>query len=162
MCVTASVIGFWITYGVNQNLPSNNKQWVIPFAIQVIPAGFLIICMFFMIESPRWLMKKGRTEQAEKSLAWVRNLPVDHPYVQQELAEMKAQLESEEATLGVGLSGWKLSFKTITSKEMRFRVLFAMAMKWMSNVTGYVVVCEKQHFFFFFCRCALSSNVQPV
>lgn len=89
-----------------------------------------------MIESPRWLMKKGKHDSAAKNLAWVRNLTVDHDYVQQELAEMKAQLENEAANVGHGMSGMKTAWKEIISKEMRFRVVFAMAMKWMSNLTG--------------------------
>lgn len=81
-------------------------------------------------------MKKGRVEAATKSLSWVRNLSADHPYVQQELSEMRAQLEAEAATVGTGMSGMKAAWKETTRKEMRFRVIFAMAMKWMSNLTG--------------------------
>lgn len=136
----ASVIGFWITYAVQQNLPSNSNQWVIPFAIQIIPAGLLIICMTFMTESPRWLMKKGKYEAARKNLSWVRNLPSDHEYIETELAEMKAQLDHEAETIGHGVSGMKTAWREIISKKMRFRVLFAMAMKWMSNLTGCVAL----------------------
>ncbi|KAJ3519529.1 hypothetical protein NM208_g14093 [Fusarium decemcellulare] len=136
MLQLASVFGFWITYGVNQNLPPGTKQWTIPFAVQLIPAGLLIVCMIFMPESPRWLIKRGRREQAVKNLCWVRNLPADDPYVVQELADMEAQLEAEAASQGTGISGMKLAWKEMTRKEMRFRIIFAMAMKWMSNLTG--------------------------
>lgn len=81
-------------------------------------------------------MKKGRYEAARANLAWVRNLPADHQYIVTELAEMKAQLDHEAEDVGEGVSAMMTSWKEITSKKMRFRVLFAMAMKWMSNLTG--------------------------
>ncbi|KAH8892793.1 putative sugar transporter [Thozetella sp. PMI_491] len=132
---TASLCGFWVTYGVNQNLPSNTMQWRIPFAVQIIPVALLIICMSFMIESPRWLVKNGKFDLARKNLSWVRNLPADHPYVESELAQMKSQLDAE-AEYGRGTSQIKAAWKELSSKRLRFRVCFAMAMKWMSNLAG--------------------------
>ena len=46
-------IGFWINYGVQINLPETTSQWMIPFAIQLIPGGILIIGMAFLPDSPR-------------------------------------------------------------------------------------------------------------
>lgn len=126
-----------INYGVNANLPSNEAQWQIPFAVQIIPAGLLVICMTFMIESPRWLVKRGRIEAARRNLSWVRNLPADHESVEQELSEMRTQLQLE-AELGQDQGSLQAVWKEMTGENMRFRVIFAMAMKWMSNLTGYV------------------------
>lgn len=46
-------VGFWITYGVNKNVPSGTTQWMIPFAIQLIPGGLMVLSMPFLTESPR-------------------------------------------------------------------------------------------------------------
>jgi MFS family permease len=46
-------VGFWINYGVKINLAPSTSQWMIPFAIQLIPGGILIIGMFFLPDSPR-------------------------------------------------------------------------------------------------------------
>lgn len=124
-----------INYGVNRHLPSTEKQWQIPFAVQAIPAGLLIICMSFMIESPRWLVKQGRTSEARKNLAWVRHLPEDHPYVAAELAEISAQID-HEVRLREGKGAILAAWTEMSAKKMRFRVIFAMAMKWMVNLTG--------------------------
>ena len=33
------LVGFWINYGINKTLPPSHSQWLIPFAVQLIPAG---------------------------------------------------------------------------------------------------------------------------
>lgn len=88
-----------------------------------------------MIESPRWLVKKGRLEEARKNLAWVRNLSPEHEYVEKELSDIASQLRHERESLS-GQGAIKGAWKEISSKKMRFRVIFALAMKWMSNLTG--------------------------
>jgi len=48
-----TLIGFWINYGLANNLPATSSQWMISFAVQLIPGGLLIIGIFFIPESPR-------------------------------------------------------------------------------------------------------------
>jgi hypothetical protein len=80
----ALVVGFWINYDVNQSISDTDlEQWRIPVAIQFIPVGFMLIMVpFCTVESPRWLVSKSRSPEAFISLAWMRNLPEDHTYVQ--------------------------------------------------------------------------------
>lgn len=74
-----SLVGFWINYGINQHMDvTSTASWRVPMAVQLIPAGFLFIGGFFLHESPLWLMRKGREEQATKVLEAVRKLPQTH------------------------------------------------------------------------------------
>lgn len=50
------LVGFWINYGVSTTMAPTHEQWIIPFALQLIPAGLMFIGMFFVPESPRWLL----------------------------------------------------------------------------------------------------------
>jgi hypothetical protein len=60
----------------------------------------------FALESPRWLAKVGRDEDAKLNMSKLRNLPPDHPYVQTELIDIHDQISRErEATLGSGFLG---------------------------------------------------------
>lgn len=69
-------------------------------------AGIILILSFFQYESPRYLIKTGRDEQATKTMAIVRNLPIDHSYVVREINAIQLQLqEEEEATMGQGWLG---------------------------------------------------------
>lgn len=65
-----------------------------------------MILTLFQYESPRYLIKKGRDEQAVKVMSRVRNLPVDHDYVVREITAIQAAHQEElEATMGAGPLG---------------------------------------------------------
>jgi sugar porter (SP) family MFS transporter len=129
-----AVFGFWIPYGVNRNLPSNNQQWMIPFALQLIPGGILFFGMFFAKETPRWLAKKGAWEKCIDNLCWIRKLPADHEYVAHEVHEMRAQLEHESKMIR-GTSFFS-QFKELGMKGVRNRLAIGMCMMMCQNLTG--------------------------
>lgn len=83
----------------------SHKQWIIPFAVQLIPAGCLLIGSIWMRESPRWRFTKGQRERALKDLCWIRNLPEDHPYILEEVEAIDAQIEHDRINIGPGF--WK-------------------------------------------------------
>jgi putative MFS transporter len=45
-------------------------QWRLLFAIGVLPALVVLLVRLWVPESPRWLARQGRVEEARKSLAW--------------------------------------------------------------------------------------------
>ncbi|CDZ97895.1 lactose permease [Phaffia rhodozyma] len=51
-----------ITFGTN-NIASN-MSWRLPLIFQGAPCFIVMICVFFIPESPRWLMQNGRNEEA--------------------------------------------------------------------------------------------------
>lgn len=103
--VIGSTFAYWLDYGVSLHIPQGTKQWRTPVAIQIIPGALMLIGLFFLKESPRWLMKKQRSDDALASLSYIRNLPADDPEVQKELAEIRAAIE-EELNLTEGVT-WK-------------------------------------------------------
>lgn len=66
------MISYWIDYAVQQTLPAVSKQWQIPVGLQLVPAAILALGLFTQPESVRWLAKKGRADEAWKSLTWMR------------------------------------------------------------------------------------------
>lgn len=112
------VVGFWINYGVSVTMPADHEQWIIPFAVshftgswianpnsqqvQIIPAGLMFIGLFFIKESPRWLMTRGQRSKALKNLCWIRKLPQDDIYMLEEVSAIDAGLEHQHATVGLG------------------------------------------------------------
>jgi sugar porter (SP) family MFS transporter len=100
--VVGVTIAYWLNYGVALNIPVSTKQWRIPVAIQIIPGALLLTGLFFLRESPRWLMKQARHTEAVACLAYMRREPVDSPLVLHEIAEIRASIEEElAATEGV-------------------------------------------------------------
>src|SRR5947208_14641141 len=47
-----------------------SDQWRLLFAIGVLPALLVLLVRIWVPESPRWLCRQGRYEEARKSLAW--------------------------------------------------------------------------------------------
>lgn len=69
--------------------------------------------LLFLPESPRFWVKKGDIEKATLALAHVRDQPRESEFVQDELAEIIANLEYERIhTPDVGyVGGWLACFK---------------------------------------------------
>jgi hypothetical protein len=86
--------------------------------------------MFFMPYSPRWLVEKGKDEKAVSTLAYLRSLSSDHPAVQYEFLEIKAEVmalrEMRSARL-VGEGRWSRfiqPYKELVSTKANFKRLF--------------------------------------
>lgn len=128
------IIGYWINYGVLQNIPNSRKQWLIPFAIQLVPSGVFLILAFFIPESPRFLIVKGKMDKARKNLAFLRNLDEDHPYLIHEMENMCKSIEDNFNETGRGL------FQPLKSlfmkKKMLYRLLLSTALFMMQNGFG--------------------------
>ncbi|CAD0083812.1 unnamed protein product [Aureobasidium vineae] len=118
---TGTCIGFWICYGVQRNMASTSSQWILPFAVQLIPGVLLIIGMFFVTESPRWLAQHKSREIAAHTLCKLRGLPEDHEYLQEELTHImdtvNEQLESPHD------QGLVSQFKELRVPSNRRRIL---------------------------------------
>ncbi|KIA75769.1 hypothetical protein HK57_00455 [Aspergillus ustus] len=93
-------ISFWVGYGSN-NLggigdTQSNLAWQLPSIIQGIPAAILMVGIWWLPFSPRWLVKKGRDEEAMQTLSYLRKLPIDHPLIDIEYKEIKAEYLFEQ------------------------------------------------------------------
>jgi hypothetical protein len=93
------MLAFWINYGSNEHI-TGDAQYIIPLIMQALPAVLLFGSMWFCHESPRWLARQDRWEEASKILSLVRGLPATHPYVAGELTEIRDQLDHERSLIG--------------------------------------------------------------
>ncbi|KAI6138512.1 D-xylose-proton symporter [Pisolithus tinctorius] len=74
-------------------------SWRVPIGIQLFPALLLGIGMAFMPYSPRWLMERGRDDEALQTLSSLRRKPLGDLAVRYEFLEIKAELRySREIT----------------------------------------------------------------
>lgn len=128
--VIGSTFAYWLGYGVSLRIPPSTKQWRVPVAVQLIPGGLMLIGLFFLKESARWLMKADRYEEALRSLSHIRNEHPDSEVVQKEMAEIRASIEEElAATQGVT---WKECLK----KSNRNRFLIAFILMFWQQFSG--------------------------
>ena len=84
-------------------------------------ASIIFVLSFFQYESPRYLIKQSRREEATRNLSRITTLPPDHEYVVSQIAAISAQWQDEqEATMGAGALGVLKEIVLIPSNLYRF------------------------------------------
>jgi len=92
----AITVGILCSYLINFTFANHSGSWRIMFGIGLIPALMLSIGMFFLPESPRWLIRQGAIDRAKKILQTLRNKPdvsEEVNYIQQSLQVKKASFK---------------------------------------------------------------------
>jgi len=81
--------------GPNGCTGQSDASWRIPFALQILPGLLLGIGMIFFPESPRWLVKQDRDDEAIVTLSKLRRQPPDDPVLLAEYVEIRAEAQFE-------------------------------------------------------------------
>ncbi|OAA56099.1 quinate permease [Cordyceps fumosorosea ARSEF 2679] len=127
------LVGFWINYGVNRTMAPSHSQWLIPFAVQLIPSGLLLIGTVFIPESPRWLFSKGRRDEAIKGLCWMRNLEPTDRYIREEIGFIDEELERFNTEVGQGF--WR-PFRALKERRIQWRFAISSLLFIFQNASG--------------------------
>ncbi|KAK7537634.1 general substrate transporter [Phyllosticta citricarpa] len=128
------LVGFWINYGLTETMAPSHKQWLIPFAIQLIPGGLLFFGALWLKESPRWLFSQYRRDEALKNLCWIRNLPADDVYMIEEVTYIENAIEEQRANLGRGF--WKPFQAVGRSRSIQWRFILGGSLFMWQNGSG--------------------------
>ncbi|KAI5961207.1 uncharacterized protein KGF55_004132 [Candida pseudojiufengensis] len=122
------MIMFYICFGVGQI--NGVASFRIGWGIQIVPGLILFFGCFFIPESPRWLAKQGRWEQAEQIVANVQaHGNAEDTNVLIELAEIKEQLLIHEEAKSVG-------YATLFKKKFIVRTFTAIFSQIWQQLTG--------------------------
>lgn len=123
-------VSYWVDYAASKGIPETSPtQWQVPVGLQLVPGGLLGLGMLLIKESPRWLAKKGRNEEAWRSLLWIRG-GVETPDVQQEFQEILAGVEAEiQASEG-------FTWKELLLPSNRLRMLLAITIQLAAQLSG--------------------------
>jgi MFS family permease len=130
-----SILAGWTTYGSNVNLDSS-WAWRLPTVVQSIIPGFVMCCILFFPESPRWLLQKDRREEAIAVMAkYHGNGDTNHPLVQLQLQEIT---EDFAATRNEN-PWWDLS-ELVNTRAARYRLSMVILMAFFGQWSGNNVV----------------------
>ena len=124
-----SIIAAWLTFGTNHI--NSNWQWRAPTIVQAFPSLLQLTFVWFVPESPRWYLAKGRDELALKVLADVHaNGNKDDELVQLELTEIRDTIRMEQEFES---NGWK---ELIRTRGNRHRLLILVTAGFFSQWSG--------------------------
>jgi sugar porter (SP) family MFS transporter len=126
------MLAYFASWGSSIHISSKtDTQWLVPNSMHLMFAGVIFILSFGAKESPRWLIKVGRHEEALKNLAQLRQLPADHPYITTEIIDINDQLNRErEATMG---TTWLGPIREMFSSKAN---LYRLQLSVMSQLLG--------------------------
>lgn len=119
----------WIDFGFSF-LPSSTYQWRAPLTISFLFSIVLFVFAFAFPESPRWLIGKGRMQEATESLAKYRGKEVDDPEIAREIAGVVLSFESAEG------SSLKDMFKKDDETRLFFRFCLCMGLNFFQQVSS--------------------------
>ena len=115
-----------MTYGTARI--DNNWSWRIPTIVQLTPSAIQILFIFFVPESPRFLISKGKEEQALQVLGRVHaNGNTQDEMVQCEFIEIRDTLKLEKE---VESNSW---MELIRTKGNRHRLIILVSAGFFSQ-----------------------------
>lgn len=85
-------VSLWIDLGFSF-IDTISASWRVPVVLQTSLAIFVMIFIFFMPESPRWLLGKGREQEAREILSLLRDTDADAETIRQEMVHINKSLE---------------------------------------------------------------------
>ncbi|KAJ5219721.1 hypothetical protein N7468_008925 [Penicillium chermesinum] len=82
--ISGVALATWLEFGMYY-AGHSEASWRFPIAFQALFAIVVVSFIFFLPESPRWLARVGREEEAASTLARLEDVSVDSEHVAQEL-----------------------------------------------------------------------------
>ncbi|RBR07564.1 hypothetical protein FVER53590_12696 [Fusarium verticillioides] len=117
----------WVGYGFYFFESSN--AWRVPFVFQGFPALLLLVLLYWLPESPRWLMIQGRHDQARENLLKLHT-PEE---VDVEFLQIRTQVEIDKT---LPSSYWAM----FTNRNYRKRTLIGMGTFASIQTSGILVI----------------------
>ena len=118
LMVTLGILVAYIVDWAFAPLP-NNWRWM--FAVTVIPGAALAIGMYFMPFSPRWLIQKGREDEARRVLGRYRESEED---VDEEIEDIKTVAREE------------VPLRELISKSLRRTMIVGVGLAVFQQIVG--------------------------
>lgn len=136
------VVAYWLEYGLSYVDGGRSAiRWRFPIAFQILPLLLLLTIIWWFPESPRWLAKVGRNEEARYVLGRLRG--EENGTAEAEYQEIKASVELER-TLATQNTYYSMFFgvgsgKLHTGRRVQLVIWLQIMQEWIgiAGVTVY-------------------------
>ncbi|CCF48660.1 hypothetical protein NDA11_000044 [Ustilago hordei] len=133
---------YWLSFGV-RNLETGGFNWRFPLAFQLVFVLMLLVSLPFFPESPRWLAKMGRVDEARRILARLRSTPYNEHdiHVAEELQEILDVAKLERIRQENGEDGYIRMIATSGGKlHIRRRIVLTIWLQILQELAGIGVI----------------------
>ena len=90
-----AIVSTWVEYGIAGD-EAGGLNWRLPMALQALPCVVVLAGIWFCPESPRWLVSRGRAQEAEAVLIKYHGEgDPNHELVRIEMEEMRDAISTE-------------------------------------------------------------------
>lgn len=129
------MLSYWTDYGMS--FVASEAQFRFPIAFQIFFALLTMVMMFFLPESPRWLVAHDRNADA-RFILWrlqknARSITQDHAVINAEMDEIEHALKEERAAAGG--TTFLAMFKS-SPQRFRRRTLLGIGGQFMQQLSG--------------------------
>ncbi|KAK0640204.1 Sugar transporter STL1 [Lasiodiplodia hormozganensis] len=136
LIIIGVALASWICFATL--FAESSMQWRFPIACQIIFSLIVLMLCPWIVETPRWLAKRGKVEKARHILARVLNRPDDDPEVSGQLNEILDSIAIEEED---GEPSWGEVFTNRTKSRNLQRVCLGMGPYMMNQWSGVNALC---------------------
>ncbi|KAF5636781.1 major facilitator superfamily transporter [Fusarium tjaetaba] len=140
-------LGIWCAEMVNwgTNHYDGSASWRIPNGLNFLWALLLGVGILLLPESPRFAYRKGKVEEARKTIANLAGLDINSPSVNRQIEDIREKLEEEQALPETRL------VEIVTGPRMAYRTVLGITLQAGQQLTGI-------NFFFYFGTTVFAST----
>lgn len=137
LIIIGVAIASWLCYATLYT--NSSMQWRFPVACQCLFSAIVLGCCPFIVETPRWLAKHGRQEEARHIISRLLDKQESDPEVTGQLEEILENIALEESTEE---PTWREVFSQGKARNLQ-RVVLGMGPYMMNQWSGINSVCSE-------------------
>lgn len=122
----------WIDFGFSRLPNENTGQWRGPLALSFFPSLVIILAVFLLPESPRWLVRVNRVSEASDSLAAYKGLSPDDEAVKAEISGIELSLEATSQSSNI----LKEMFSKKDEERLFYRFCLCIVLQFFQQMCG--------------------------
>ncbi|KDQ51113.1 hypothetical protein JAAARDRAFT_140816 [Jaapia argillacea MUCL 33604] len=134
------ISGIFLSYVIElgTHTIAGSASWRIPVGLQMVWGLVLLSGIFFLPESPRHLLGRGREEEARQVIAELNSVPIDDPLVLETMEQLEFGINAENAG---GKATWMECFST--RNQLWKRTINGMMLQFIQQLNG-------QNFYYYY------------